>query len=185
MANSPKAGGAAATEEGPLAIRDGPLELGSLDLEAWLPRPAAPSGPRQASTSAPLSSSPAASEALFAVAIEAWRMKARVVRLKDLLSAKELRALEISVTKMEEALLGAGVQLDDPQGRPFHEGDPLEVLLFEPSPGLARATVLQTVKPAILMAGKLVRRAEVVVGTPGEAAAKASDASTGKEEDPS
>jgi len=150
--------------EGPLAIRDAPLELGSLDLNAWMPelgRAGAPLPP-------PTAVAPSA-EALPALAVEVWRLKGRLARLAESVPAKELRPLESAIAKIEESLVAAGVQTEDPQGRPFHEGDPFEVLLFEPSPALARPTVLQTVKPAVLIAGKLARRAEVVVGTPGEA----------------
>jgi hypothetical protein len=150
-------------DAGPLSITDAPMEVGPLDLGAWLPPPKA--------ISLPVTQQPQPDvDALATLAIEAWRIKGRLAKLHETLAAKELRPLEISLAKMEEALATAGVLLDDPQGRPFHEGDPLEVLLFEPSPGLARSTVLQTVKPAVRVAGKLSRRAEVVVGTPAEGA---------------
>lgn len=146
---------------GPLGIRDAPMALDGLDLSAWLP-PAAPAAPApQAAAAAP--------EVLAAIAVEAWRLKGRLARLKETLAAKEARPIESAVAKMEEALAGAGIQTEDPQGRPYHDGDPFEVLLFEPTPGLARPTVTQTVKPAVLVNGRLARRAEVVVGTPGGA----------------
>jgi hypothetical protein len=144
------------SEDAPLSLREKPMDLGELDLSAWLPAPA------QASAAL----APGATDALAALAIEVWRLKARLSRLGEALPAKELRPLESGTAKMEEALAGAGIQVDDPQGRPYHDGDPLEVLVFEPSPGLSRPTVLQTVKPAVLSFGKVHKRAEVVVGTP-------------------
>ena len=148
----------------PLSICERPMDPGQLDLSAWLPPPAA-------APAAGVGAAPAAgtTEALCALSVEVWRLKGRLARLTEVLPAKELRPLQSSISKMEEALAGGGVQVDDPQGRPYHEGDPLEVLVFEPSPGLSRPTVLQTVKPAVLLGGKVSRRAEVVVGTPGKA----------------
>lgn len=153
--------------DGPLAIKDAPLEVGPLDLSAWMPPlPAVPSAPAAPSAAA-------ASEPLAAMAVEVWRLKGRLAKLSEAVPAKEKRPLESAVAKMEEALAAAGVTTEDPEGRPFHDGDPFEVLLFEPAPSLSRPTVLQTVKPAVLVAGKVHRRAEVVVGTPGEAPAPA------------
>ena len=151
--------------EGPLAIRDQPLEVGPLDLSAWMP-PAAPSS--SGGVPAPAASPAGSPDTLAALAVEVWRMKGRLARLSEAVAAKEKRPLESAVAKMEEALAAAGVTTEDPEGRPYHDGDPFEVLLFEPSPKLSRPTVLQTVKPAVLVSGKLVRRAEVVVGTPGD-----------------
>lgn len=156
--------------DGPLAIKDAPLEVGPLDLSAWMPPlPAAASA-----ASAPTPPSAAtSSEPLAAMAVEVWRLKGRLAKLSEAVPAKEKRPLESAVAKLEEALAAAGVTTEDPEGRPFHDGDPFEVLLFEPAPSLSRPTVLQTVKPAVLVAGKVHKRAEVVVGTPGEAPAPA------------
>mgnify|MGYP001302949573 CR=1 FL=1 len=84
--------------------------------------------------------------------------------------------MEAAVARMEELLRGASVELEDPAGRPFREGEPVEVLLFEPSPGVKAPTVLQTVKPGVRVAGRLVRRPEVVVGTPQGQGAPATEA---------
>lgn len=178
-APEPRPPAARLATDGPLAIRDAPFEIGQLDLSAWLPSSPLQSTQStqsaqstQSTASAPgAGAAPSPVDALASLAVEAWRVKGRLAKLSGAVPAKELRPLEAAVAKMEESLAGAGVSVDDPVGRPFHEGDPFEVLLFEPSPALARPTVVQTVKPAVLLAGKLVRRAEVVVGTPGEAAA--------------
>ncbi len=172
--------------EGPLAIRDAPLEVGPLDLSAWMP-PAPSASPASLLSSSSGPSAPSATsthpshpshqshqshqshaDTLAALAVEVWRLKGRLARLTDAVPSKEKRPLETAVAKMEEALAASGVTTDDPEGRPYHDGDPFEVLLFEPTPALARPTVVQTVKPAVLVAGKVSRRAEVVVGTPGD-----------------
>ena len=147
--------------DGPFAINDAPLPIGELDLSAWLPQALAKSA---ADAAQPVS--PQGMEALATLAVEVWRLKGRLSRLGEVAPAKELRPVQTAVAKMEEALAAASVEIDDPQGRPYHDGEPFEVLLFEPSPGLSRPTVLQTVKPLVRLGGKLVRRGEVVVGTP-------------------
>lgn len=114
------------------------------------------------------STEPSPQEQLDAVgmAVEIWRLGARLKRVAPLLPSKELRPLESSVAKLGEFLERAGLSTDDPEGRSYTEGEQLEVLLFEQSPGLTRPTVLQTVKPAIYRRGILIGRAEVVVGVP-------------------
>jgi hypothetical protein len=157
-----------AKDSGPFAIDDAPMEIGELDLNAWLPLPggkADPAAKEPPSAPQPPSQPPGA-DALCGLAVEVWRMKGRLARLREVAPPKELRPLESALAKMEEVLQAAAVEIDDPQGRPYHEGEPYEVLLFEPSPGLARPMVLQTVKPLVRVGGKLARRGEVVVGTP-------------------
>jgi len=103
---------------------------------------------------------------LYEMAIELWRLQTRLGRLRELVAEKELRPVESSVSKMEEVLRRSEIQVEDLTGRPYHEGDTIEVRLFEPSPQLARPVVVQTVKPSVLHRGRVVRQAEVIVGVP-------------------
>lgn len=144
-------------KDDPFELRETPLEVGPMDLSAWLPAPVA---------AAAANVEPGSGEPLPGLAVEVWRLRGRLGRLGELLQAKELRPVEAAVARMEELLRAASVELEDPAGRPFREGEPVEVLLFEPSPGLERPMVLQTVKPGVRVGGRLVRRPEVVVGTP-------------------
>lgn len=113
---------------------------------------------------------------LCALAIELWRIRSRLQRVTPLLPARDARPLESSLARIEGLLVAAGVTTDDPEGRPYAEGDRVDVLLFEPHETLERATVLQTVKPAVLRDGSRVRSAEVIVGVPsGDARARRDD----------
>ena len=109
------------------------------------------------------------SNLLASVAIELWRIKTRLARALPLLPVKEARPLETSVLRMEELLAEAGVTIEDPVGRPYVEGERLEVLLFEPSAEVTRPTIVQTVKPSIYQNQVLLKPAEVIVATPGAA----------------
>jgi hypothetical protein len=144
----------------PLALDEAPLPLGP----ALPPLPVAAASP-----GAPASFGAGDLERLCTFAIELWRMKTRLARALPLLPAKEGRPFETSVAKLEELLGEWGLSVEDPSGRPYVEGERLEVLLFEPHADLQRPTILQTVKPAVYRHGVLAKQAQVIVGTPQEA----------------
>jgi hypothetical protein len=148
----------------PFAIRDAPMEIGELDLSAWLPP--APNRTSSAAASSTARGADRDGEILAALAIEAWRLKGQLARLRELLPDAEQRAVESAVGKMEELLRQASVELEDPKGRLFREGELLEALRFEPSPGLSQPTVLQTIRPLVRVGGQPACRGQVVVGTP-------------------
>jgi hypothetical protein len=135
------------------------------------PLPIAPLGelapPAATALTAPLASaSPHSLERMAAFAIELWRVKTRLNRALPLLPAKEGRPLETSVTKLEELLCEIGLTVEDPAGRPYVEGERLDVLLFEPHAEVSKPTIVQTVKPAVFHQGLLLKLAQVIVAVP-------------------
>jgi hypothetical protein len=101
-----------------------------------------------------------------AVAVEVWRIRSRLKRAAPLLPAKEAKPLESALARLEELVAAAGITIEDPEGRPYVEGERMEVILFEPQDALERPCVVQTVKPAIFLGGALLRAPEVIVGVP-------------------
>jgi hypothetical protein len=151
----------------PLALDEAPLPLGPA-LPPLPPAAALLPGAATPATAASGAFGAADLERLCTFAIELWRMKTRLARALPLLPAKEGRPFETSVAKLEELLGEWGLSVEDPSGRPYVEGERLEVLLFEPHADLQRPTILQTVKPAVYRHGVLAKQAQVIVGTPQE-----------------
>jgi hypothetical protein len=77
-----------------------------------------------------------------------------------------------------DALAEAGVEIQDHTGKPFDSGQELIPVLFQPTPGLERERILETVKPSIYYKGKRIQVGEVIVGKPGQPAASATGSSS-------
>jgi hypothetical protein len=150
--------------------KNDPLSLDEAPLPLVPPLPPTAGSPVTPSAGAPaVAASGLDLERLCAFAVELWRMKTRLARALPLLPAKEGRPFETSVAKLEELLGEWGLSVEDPSGRPYVEGERLEVLLFEPHADLQRPTIVQTVKPSVYRHGVLAKPAQVIVGTPQEA----------------
>jgi hypothetical protein len=65
-----------------------------------------------------------------------------------------------------DALADAGIQIVDPTGRAFDEGQALKAIAFQSIGGIDRDTVVQTIKPTIFFRNERIQIGEVVVGTP-------------------
>jgi hypothetical protein len=60
----------------------------------------------------------------------------------------------------------AGLEIQDHTGAPFHSGMALQVLAFQPTPGVQREKVEETIKPTIYLNGTMIQMGEVIVATP-------------------
>lgn len=135
---------------GPLAIHDAPMEVGALDLGAWLP-PA----PHDASV-----------PALATLAVELWRLRGRLEGLRNAVSEADTLALQAVVSAAEGVLRASGVTLDDPCGRPYEEGDAIEVVGAQTSTDISRPTVVRTIRPTIRVGRRVAQAAQVILATP-------------------
>ena len=116
--------------------------------------------------------------ALAVLGVEVWRARGRLAKATEAnakLAAvgggeggdtRVLRHLESSILKMDEALESLGLRADDPTGRTWDERDAVKVLVFEPTPGLERARILEVVKPTLYLGDSVLAVGEVVVGVP-------------------
>lgn len=108
---------------------------------------------------------------LLAMALEVWRLETRLTAVESKLGPAQAKLLHASVRRMFELLSDVGFTIEDPTGRPYVEGERIEVLVFEPTVDLQRSTIIETVKPAIYRDSKLAAAAEVIVGVPAGATA--------------
>ena len=59
-----------------------------------------------------------------------------------------------------------GLTMNDWVNQPYDAGLPVKVLTFQPTPGLDRDTILETVRPTVIWKDRLLQSGEVIVGTP-------------------
>jgi hypothetical protein len=95
-----------------------------------------------------------------------WRLRGRMIQPD---SGRPHAGMERAYRHFEsvwDALHNEGVKILDHTNEPFEPGRALEVMSFQPTPGLSRDVILQTIKPTIYFRDKLMQTGEVIVGTP-------------------
>lgn len=65
-----------------------------------------------------------------------------------------------------------GIEIQDHTGNAFDSGQALRVLAFQPTPGVQREVVQETLKPTIYFKGRHVQMGEVIVASPEKKSAK-------------
>ncbi|GEM_PF-664027 len=105
-------------------------------------------------------------QALATIATNAWRTRNKMTD-EDTGEAKdEMKRAYRHIEALFEALSEIGIEIRDMQGRAFDSGMALKVISFEPTPGLSREEIAETIKPTVTWQGELIQMGEVIVGTP-------------------
>jgi hypothetical protein len=102
---------------------------------------------------------------ILAIATNLWRTRQKMVDSSGQ-PQDEMRKAFRHVRAMWDALLENGVEIQDHTNQPFHLGQVLNAIAFEPTVGLVRDTVIETVKPSVYVRKKLIQTGDVIVGTP-------------------
>jgi hypothetical protein len=74
--------------------------------------------------------------------------------------------LERHVRAVVDALTDVGIETRRYDEVAFAPGLKVRVLAFQPTAGLEREQIIETIRPAVYLHGQPVRLAEVIVGTP-------------------
>ncbi|MEU6035495.1 hypothetical protein ABZ801_08785 [Actinomadura sp. NPDC047616] len=96
------------------------------------------------------------------VATSIWRLRGKLAESP----VEPPRAVVRHLESAWDALAEAGVQVQDHLNAPFDSGLALTVVAFQPTPGLSREQVVETVRPSVYLHDRVVQRGEVIVGTP-------------------
>jgi len=107
-------------------------------------------------------------QALATVATNAWRTQNKMTDEDTGEVKEEMKRAYRHVEAVFGALSEIGIEVRDMQGRAFDSGMALKVISFEPTPGLSREEITETIKPTVTWQGQLIQMGEVIVGTPEE-----------------
>jgi hypothetical protein len=99
------------------------------------------------------------------VATGLWRMKRRLET-----DEAARRACQFIFESVWDALTQGGVEIKDHTGEHVTGGEALRVVAFEPTPGLTREQVIETVRPTVYYHGKSIQMGQVIIGKPAPAA---------------
>lgn len=96
----------------------------------------------------------------------AWKLRQKTFDQTSGEPRDDLRHLARHVEVIWERLSELGLQIQDHTGNAFDSGQSLEVLAFQPTRGISRETVIETVRPTVYFGGKRILMGQVIVGTP-------------------
>jgi len=102
------------------------------------------------------------------VATELWRLRTKLTKEGTDEPREEARRLFRHVASAWDVLSEAGVAIQHHTGQPFRSGLAVEVIAFQPTDGLSRETIIETVRPSIYFNGRPVQQGQIIVGTPVE-----------------
>jgi len=116
---------------------------------------------------APVADTPApAMDQIAAIATHVWRAKNKLIDPESGQPREETKRTYRHIESTLDALAQMGVVISDQLNEPYDPGLPVNVLTFQPMPGLSRDTIVDVVRPTIIWRERVLQVGEVVVGTP-------------------
>lgn len=125
----------------------------------------------------PAGGTPLDDRTLADLATALWRARRRMVVPGTDEPRPDQRHAFRHVQSTWDVLAGAEVTVQDHDGSRFESGLALDVLAFQPTPGLAGEQVVETVRPSVYVRGRAIQRGQVIVGTPEESSEEGSEGS--------
>ena len=115
----------------------------------------------------PVADTPApAMDQIAAIATHVWRAKRKLIDPESGQPHEETKRTYRHIESTLDALAQMGVVISDQLNEPYDPGLPVNVLTFQPMPGLSRDTIIDVVRPTIIWQERVLQVGEVVVGTP-------------------
>lgn len=103
---------------------------------------------------------------LVSIATNAWRAKNKMVDAETGEPKDDMRRVFRHIDGIFNAFNELGLRIIDPTGKVYDTGMALKAISFEPTAGLSREEVTETIKPSIIWQDRLLQIGEVIVGTP-------------------
>lgn len=97
-----------------------------------------------------------------------WRLRLKMLPAADTDPSEQHRRSSKQVEAILDTLTAAGVQIRDHTGEAVPRGGiyTLRVLAYEPTSGLSKELVIETIKPTIYLRDRVIQIGEVIIGTP-------------------
>lgn len=126
---------------------------------------AAPQAPPQAASDAASDAAPdgLTDDAVAEMATSIWRLQSRTAGAAE---GELPRSVVRHIEKASDVLVAAGVEIQDHLHDPFDPGLALNVVAVQPTSGLQRETVIETIRPSVYLNDRPIQRGEIIVGTP-------------------
>jgi hypothetical protein len=106
------------------------------------------------------------SRMLADIATGLWRMRRRMLDSETGQPREEMRRVYRQMEATWDALSQAGVEIVDHTDKPYDGGLLLKAIAFQPTSGIERDVIIETIRPSIYFKDQRVQIGEVVIGTP-------------------
>src|SRR5260370_33600158 len=100
------------------------------------------------------------------VATNIWKARVKMLVAASGEVREEMKRVYRHVEAALEGMLEMGLEVKDHTGDAFDYGLPLKVITAQPTPGITRESVIETIKPTIYWQQRLIQIGEVVIATP-------------------
>lgn len=95
-----------------------------------------------------------------------WRMRQKMLDSETKEPLEEMRRVFRHFESVWDAFIQAGVEIQDHTNEVYDSGLALRVIAFQPTPGIEREIITETIRPSIYFRKTPVQIGEVVVATP-------------------
>ena len=103
---------------------------------------------------------------LAIIATNAWKARTKMMDGESGEPREEMRRVYRHIETMFDAFQQIGLQIKDHTGDSFDYGMPLTVITTQPTAGIAKERVIETIKPTIYWNETIIQTGEVVIATP-------------------
>jgi hypothetical protein len=100
------------------------------------------------------------------IATNVWKAKAKMLDGASGEVRDEMKRVYRHIESVLESLREMGLELKDHTGDAFDYGLPLKVISTQPTQGITRENVIETIKPTIYWQHQIIQTGEVVIATP-------------------
>ncbi len=129
-------------------------------------RAPAPAPVPAAAVPGPVATAESVGPALGALATHVWRTKGKLVDAQTGEPREDTRRAYRHIEAAMETFAQMNLTMNDWVNQPYDPGLPVKVLMFQPTPGITRDTVVEAVRPTVIWKDQLLQLGEVVVGIP-------------------
>jgi hypothetical protein len=102
------------------------------------------------------------------IATNTWKAKSKMIDASGQV-LDEMKRVYRHIESVLETLHEVGLEVKDHTGDDFDYGLPLKVITTQPTQGVTRERVIETIKPTIYWQKQIVQMGEVVIATPSSA----------------
>lgn len=95
-----------------------------------------------------------------------WRLRQKMTHADSGQPLEGMSRAYRHVESVWDALVQEGIEIKDHTKTFFDLGMPVKVVAYQPTPGLNREMIIETVKPTIFNGDTRIQMGEVIVGTP-------------------
>lgn len=105
-------------------------------------------------------------ELYASLSIGAWRLKKKMIDPQTQHPLGEMSRAFRHLESILDTLEKEGIEIKDHDNMPFDSGLSLKVLTFQPTPGLKKEMIIETIKPSVYYKDERIVMGEVIVGSP-------------------